>query len=245
MTGNNSYALRFEEVSFSYGHNYPILKEASFSLRRGMKVALMGQNGAGQSTLFKLIMQQSQPDQGRILRAGGLTVAMAAQAIAPEDRDKTVRAYFESMFPHKVYDIDPKIDTVLDIVHLTANHDALISSFSGGQQARLLLAGALIQEPDLLLLDEPTNNLDADGIEHLTVFLKEYPKTCMVISHDAEFLNAFTDGVLYLDIYTQIVEQYTGNYYSLLKEISARIERENRKNAQLATFIANATTAAE
>ena len=237
MNSSNAYALRFEEVSFSYGHNHPILKEASFSLRRGMKVALMGQNGAGKSTLFKLSTGAFEPEHGRVLRAQGLTIAMAAQAMTATDRAKTVRDYFQDMFAETIYDIDPRIDEALDIVHLTADHDALVDSFSGGQQARLLLAGALIQKPDLLLLDEPTNNLDAAGIEHLTDFLKNYAKTCLVISHDAEFLNAFTDGVLYLDVHTQIIEQYTGNYFDLLKEISARIERENRKNAQLAKKI--------
>ena len=76
-------------------------------------------------------------------------------------------------------------------------HDRIIKSFSGGQQARLLLACALIQEPDILLLDEPTNNLDKAGIAHLTDFLIKYKKTVIVISHDAHFLNAFTDSVLY------------------------------------------------
>ena len=112
-------------------------------------------------------------------------------------------------------------------------HDRIVKSFSGGQQARLLLASALIQNPDLLLLDEPTNNLDTAGIEHLTKFLIEYPKTCIVISHDAKFLNAFTTGVLYLDVFTRKVEQYPGNYRDVLRDISARIDRENRKNAQL------------
>lgn len=233
MSAPNTQTLRFEEVSFSYGHNYPILKDASFALRRGMKVALMGQNGAGKSTIFKLIMEEIQPELGRVLRSPGLTVAMASQSMTAENRTMTVREYFESMFDKKVYDIDPKIDEVLEIVHLNADKEAKISTFSGGQQARLLLASALIQKPDLLLLDEPTNNLDHAGIEHLTAFLKDYPKTCMVISHDAEFLNSFTDGVLYLDVYTQVIEQYVGNYFDLLKEISARIERENRKNAQL------------
>jgi ATPase subunit of ABC transporter with duplicated ATPase domains len=237
MSAPNSHALRFEEVSFSYGHNHPILKEASFSLRRGMKVALMGQNGAGKSTLFKLIMGELAPEDGRVLKAPGVSVAMAAQAMTPEDREKTVRQYFESMFDEKVYDIDPRIDEALEITQLAADKDAKVSSFSGGQQARLLLASALIQKPDLLLLDEPTNNLDHAGIEHLTAFLKDYSKTCLVISHDAEFLNSFTDGVLYLDVHTQVIEQYTGNYFDLLKEISARIERENRKNAQLAKSI--------
>jgi ATP-binding cassette subfamily F protein 3 len=88
-----------------------------------------------------------------------------------------------------------------------------------------------------LLLDEPTNNLDHAGIEHLTAFLVNYKKTVVVISHDAEFLNSFTEGVLYLDVYTKKIEQYTGNYYDVVKDISARIERENRKNALLAKEI--------
>jgi len=95
------------------------------------------------------------------------------------------------------------------------------------------LASALIQEPDLLLLDEPTNNLDAAGIQHLTQFLIDYSSTCIVISHDAEFLNAFTTGVLYLDVFTRKIEQYPGNYHDVQRDILLRIEKENRKNAQL------------
>ncbi|HLC49431.1 MAG TPA: ATP-binding cassette domain-containing protein, partial [Candidatus Andersenbacteria bacterium] len=99
--------------------------------------------------------------------------------------------------------------------------------------ARLLLASALIQDPDLLLLDEPTNNLDASGIAHLTEFLKNYYKTCIVISHDAEFLNAFSDGVLYLDVFTHKIEQYVGNYFDVVEQITARVDKENRENARL------------
>ncbi|HEX5774841.1 MAG TPA: ATP-binding cassette domain-containing protein [Candidatus Paceibacterota bacterium] len=236
--GPREAVFRFEEVSFEYGHNHPILDEVDFSLKKGMKVTLMGQNGAGKSTIFKLITGALQPERGRILSAQGLTVAMAHQAITPVERELSVRAFFENCFPKKVYDIDPKIASVLEVVNLPVpDLERQVKSFSGGQQARLLLASALIQNPDLLLLDEPTNNLDTAGIEHLTTFLKEYPKTCMVISHDAEFLNAFTDGVLYLDVHTRKVEQYVGNYFDLLKEITLRIERENRKNAQLAKKI--------
>ena len=227
------YLLRFEGVSFEYGHNHPILNEVDFSLRRGMKVTLMGQNGAGKSTLFELITGARAPERGKIQLTRGVSIATARQVLPPEAKTQTVREFFESCFPEKVYDIDPKIDAILEVVNLHAPKDRVISSFSGGQQARLLLASALIQDPDLLLLDEPTNNLDKAGIEHLTDFLKAYEKSCLVISHDAEFLNSFTEGVLYLDVHTRKLEQYFGNYYDLLKEISARIERENRKNAQL------------
>ncbi len=231
--GPREAVLRFENVSYSYGYNYPILDDVSFSLKRGMKVTLMGQNGAGKSTIFKLITNGLEPEAGKIQKQHGLTVAMANQTVSAKERELTVREYFESQFAQKVYDIDPKIDAVLEIVNLHAPKEKKIKEFSGGQQARLLLASALIQDPDLLLLDEPTNNLDHAGIEHLTQFLKDYKKNCMVISHDADFLNSFTDGVLYLDVHTRKVEQYVGDYFSLLAEISARIEKENRKNAQL------------
>lgn len=225
--------VRFEDVSFGYGHNHPILDTVNFTLRKGMKVTLMGQNGAGKSTLFSLIMGKLKAEDGKIQVPRGLSIALSSQVVLPEDRELTIQEFFAKRFAEKVYDLDPKIDAVLEVVNLHAPHDRIIKSFSGGQQARLLLASALIQDPDLLLLDEPTNNLDTAGIEHLTSFLKNYEKSVMVISHDAEFLNSFTEGVLYLDVHTKKIEQYVGNYYDLLKEISARIERENRKNAQL------------
>ncbi len=231
---------RFEKISFEYGVSHPILDEVDFSIRRGAKLTLMGQNGAGKSTIFGLVTGALSPESGTVNIVKGVSIALGRQVIARGDLGLTVREFFEKSFPKKVYDIDIKIDEILEVVNLKGHqkvHDRIIRTFSGGQQARLLLASALIQNPDLLLLDEPTNNLDKAGIEHLTKFLVEYPKTVMVISHDAEFLNAFTEGVLYLDIYTKKIEQYTGNYYNVIKEISARVERENMKNAQLAKTI--------
>lgn len=229
--------LRFEKVSFSYNLKRPILKEGDIVVRRGAKLTIMGQNGAGKSTLFSLITGEREPDSGVINKAHGLTVAIARQVIPRDEMELSVRDFFQKAFSKKVYDIDPRIDKVLEVVNLHADHDKKIGTFSGGQQARLLLAFALIQDPDLLLLDEPTNNLDKAGIAHLTKFLVEYKKTCIVISHDADFLNAFTHGVLYLDARTQVIEQYVGDYFNVMKDIEARIEKENRKNALLAKEI--------
>ncbi len=228
--------IRFEKVSFEYGHNKPILDEVDFALRRGMKMAVMGQNGAGKSTLFGLMTGENKPEDGEIHVSHGMKVATASQVIPRDRLELTVREFFQKCFTEPVYDIDPRIDEVLEVVNLEHHeklHDRIVKSFSGGQQARLLLASALIQNPDLLLLDEPTNNLDTAGIEHLTKFLVEYPKTVVVISHDADFLNAFTTGVLYLDIFTRKIEQYPGNYHDVQRDILMRIEKENRKNAQL------------
>ena len=232
--------LRFDKVSFEYGHNKPILDEVSFPLRKGTKTTIMGQNGAGKSTLFSLITGTLKPEKGIINKINGLTIATAKQVVDRNDLELTVREFFEKCFLNKVYDIDPRIDNVLEVVNLkghTKLHDRILKSFSGGQLARILLASALIQDPDLLLLDEPTNNLDHAGIAHLTDFLIKYQKTVVVISHDADFLNAFSDAVLYLDIYTRKVEQYVGNYKNVLREITIRVEKENMKNAQLAKEI--------
>jgi ATPase subunit of ABC transporter with duplicated ATPase domains len=232
--------IRFEKVSFEYGHNKSILDSVDFSIRRGMKVTIMGQNGAGKSTLFSLITGDRVPEDGKINLAQRTTIALSRQVIPRDELDLTVREFFEKCFKDKVYDIDPRIDDVLEVVNLKGHvkvHERIISSFSGGQQARLLLASALIQEPDVLLLDEPTNNLDKAGISHLTDFLIKYKKTVIVISHDAEFLNKFTDAVLYLDVYTKKIEQYVGNYTDVRDQIIARMERENRKNALLSKEI--------
>ncbi len=232
--------IRFEKVSFEYGHNKPILEEVDFSVRRGMKVTIMGQNGAGKSTLFNLINGTLKPENGRVIIAPGKNIALSRQVIPREELNLTVREFFEKSFKEKVYDIDPRIDEVLEIVNFknhTKIHDKVINTFSGGQQARLLLAQALIVEPDILLLDEPTNNLDKEGISHLTDFLVNYKKTVIVISHDAYFLNAFTDAVLYLDVYTRKIEQYVGNYTDVKNQIVARMEKENRKNALLSKEI--------
>lgn len=232
--------FRFEEASFGYGHNKPILEEVDCSVRRGSKVTIMGQNGAGKSTIFALIIGTLKLESGRVIVGQDVSIATARQVIPRDQLDLTVREFFLKCFNKKIYDIDPRIDDVLEIVNLKGHekvHDRIVRTFSGGQQARLLLASALIQNPDLLLLDEPTNNLDKAGIAHLTDFLKNYKKTVIVISHDAEFLNAFSTGVLYLDIFTRKVEQYAGNYLDVSAEIIARVEKENRKNAQLAKEI--------
>jgi len=226
--------IRFEKVSFGFGHNKPILEEVDFSVRRGMKMTIMGQNGAGKSTIFQLITGGLKPDSGAVHLAPNLTIAIARQVIPRDQLDLTIREFFQKCFKDKVYDIDPQIDAVLEVVNLNAPHDRIVRSFSGGQQARLLLASALIQDSDVLLLDEPTNNLDKAGITHLRQFLIDYKKTCIVISHDAGFLNAFTQGVLYLDLRTRKVEQYQGNYFNVVEQITARIEKENSANARLA-----------
>jgi ATP-binding cassette, subfamily F, member 3 len=225
--------LRFEELTFKYSEHKPILLESSFVVRKGAKLTLMGQNGAGKSTLFSLIMGELHPEEGRIVLGQGLTVAIAKQFIPHTKWQMTVREFLEEAFTTKVYDIDKRAKEIFATVELTVSLDKSIKELSGGQKGRLLIAQALIQNPDILLLDEPTNNLDKAGIELLTRFMKEYDKTVLVISHDAQFLNSFTHGVLYINAQENKVEQYVGNYYKVVEEIKRQVEKAERANAQL------------
>ena len=225
--------LRFDNVTFEYSDKKTVLDEVAFSVRKGSKLTLMGQNGAGKSTIFKLIKGELKPNRGNVFITNEASIGTAEQIIAKQDLDLTVEKYFSRAFVQIPGNIKSKISKVMDAVNLTVPIDRKVGDLSGGQQARILLAFALIQNPDILLLDEPTNNLDREGIDHLIQFLVMYDKTVIVISHDADFLNCFTEGVIYLDVFTKKVEIYVGDYYSVVEEIQNRIDREIKKNAQL------------
>ncbi|MBU1038985.1 ATP-binding cassette domain-containing protein [Patescibacteria group bacterium] len=243
---NNNVILRFDEVSFAYNETKIVLNEASFTVRNGSRVALMGQNGAGKTSLFNLILKQAQPTSGGIfLTPKDISVGIAKQVIAPELLDLTVREYYATTFVDVPYNLNKHIAKVLDAVQLKTDLEKKLRHHSGGQQARLLLAYSLLQDPDILLLDEPTNNLDQAGIDHLTGFLMTYQKTVIVISHDADFLNSFTDNVLYLDVNTHKVEQYAGTYLDVVQEIGLRLERERRQNARAEAEIKKQVAQAE
>ena len=228
--------LRFEDVTFGYSENKFILKEANFVIRKGLKLTLMGQNGAGKSTLFSLIMGENNPQEGRIVKENDQKIAIAKQTIPHSLWEMSVREFLLVNLEKtgKVYDIDKRAVVPFETVRLPITFlDKKIKELSGGQKGRLLIAEALVQKPDILLLDEPTNNLDKDGVKLLTEFMKEYQGTVIVISHDENFLNSFTHGILYVNVQNQTVEQYVGNYFKAVEEIKARMEREIRANEML------------
>jgi ATPase subunit of ABC transporter with duplicated ATPase domains len=225
--------LRFDGVVFEYEEKKPILDEVSFSVHEGSKITLMGQNGAGKSTILQLIKGDLKPKSGNVHITNDATIATALQVVSKEDADLTLEEYFLKAFEVVPVSIKSQIGKVMSAVNLTVPLDRKVGDLSGGQQARILLAFALIQSPDILLLDEPTNNLDKEGIDSLIQFLVMYQKTVIVISHDADFLNCFTEGVVYLDVFTKKAETYVGDYYLVVEDIKNRIEREKKKNAQL------------
>ncbi len=231
---DNNVVLRFYNVDYEYVEKKPVLTEANFSIRNGSKITLMGQNGAGKSTIFKLITGEVKPKAGKINIDKNCTIGIAKQVIDKKDLELTIEEYLKQTFGDDVpYNYIVKVKESMNAVNLTLPVDKKLKDMSGGQQARLLLTYSLMQSPDILLLDEPTNNLDADGIGHLVTFLLMYEKTVLVISHDADFLNSFTDGVIYLDVYTKTIDQYVGNYFDVVEQIQNKIEKDVMQNARL------------
>lgn len=224
MTDNN-VVIRFNGVSFAYNDAKVILNEANFSVHRNSIVTIIGQNGAGKSTIFKLLLGKLTPQSGKISVELGTTIGIAEQVIPADKLDLSVADYFKTPLP--------EIKRMFKSLKLDILLTKRVKELSGGQKAKLMLAYALISNPDVLLLDEPTNNLDSAGVELLTNLLMNYQKTCIVISHDADFLNCFTDGVLNLDIHTKKVEQFVGNYYDVVGEIAAKLERDRLVNSRL------------
>ncbi len=225
--------IRFDGVSFAYNDTKIILDEADFSVRRNSIITIIGQNGAGKSTIFKLLLGSLKPQSGQINLEPGTTIGIAEQMIPADKLELDIVTYFKTALPNKEYGIEGDIKKILETVNLNIPFTKKVKELSGGQKARLLLAYSLISNPDVLLLDEPTNNLDKVGISHLTNFLINYQKTCIVISHDAKFLNQFTDGVLNLDIHTHRIEQFVGNYFDVIDEIAAKLERDRLLNSRL------------
>jgi ABC-type Mn2+/Zn2+ transport system ATPase subunit len=150
--------LSFDKLSFAYDPNKPLLDEVSFTVRENSKITIMGQNGAGKSTIFKLILGAAsnipdltdemvlKPNTGKVNILNNAKVGIALQVMPKRYFELTVLEYFETAFHEKTYNIEKLIKDVLEVVHLSAPLDKKIKDFSGGQLARLLLAYALIQE---------------------------------------------------------------------------------------------------
>src|SRR3989338_7649310 len=136
--------ISFDNASFAYEEEKPILDEAGFSVRENAKITIMGQNGAGKSTIFKLIMGTSnftdeetlKPTSGKVHIRGGAAIGIGLQVMPKKYFDFTILEYFESAFSEKMYDLERRIKDVLEVVNLSTPYDKKIKDFSGGQLAR-------------------------------------------------------------------------------------------------------------
>lgn len=227
--------LQIQDITYRIAGK-TLLEGASARVSAGHKVGIVGKNGAGKSTLLKLITGELHCDEGslQIRRKAKLgQVAQEAPGGATSLLDTVLEADHELQSLEKAAETETDPAKIADIHLRLADIDAHTaearaasilsglgfdgeaqrrpcSSFSGGWRMRVALACTLFTKPDLLLLDEPTNYLDLEGVMWLENFIKTYPYTIIIVSHDRDLLNSSVTAILHLD--QQKLKLYTGNY---------------------------------
>ncbi|MCH9825941.1 MAG: ATP-binding cassette domain-containing protein [Alphaproteobacteria bacterium] len=257
--------LKLENISYSVaGRN--LIEDASVSIPTGHKVGLVGRNGTGKTTLFRVIRGELPLDTGSFslpsrARIGGVAQEVPGNEVSllntvlAADVERATLLADTSTDPARIAEVQTRLadidawsaearaSTILRGLGFTADemHEPC-SAFSGGWRMRVALAAVLFSEPDLLLLDEPTNYLDLEGALWLESYLAKYPHTVLIVSHDRGLLNRAVGAILHLE--DKKLTLYQGNYDTFAETRAARIAvaaSENRKiearKAHLQSFV--------
>ena len=184
--------VTLDRVSMAYGH-LPLLHEASLRIDSRERVCVIGRNGTGKSTLLQIVGGDLLPQQGDVRHEPGLRIGRLAQdALSADERrafDVVAEAYGDARVDR--WRAEQRVEMALSRFQISP--DVSMSTLSGGWRRRVLLARALVTEPDLLLLDEPTNHLDIETMRWLEGFLADYEGTVLFVTHDRAFLQAASD----------------------------------------------------
>lgn len=184
----------YEAKELKIGYDGMALLELSLSIRRGQKIAVIGDNGIGKSTFLKTVAGLIPPIKGTSQLGNNLLVGYFDQQSALIDSDKTVRDHFHELFPALV---EKDLRKTLGMYLFGgANASKRISSLSGGEKSRLVLAELLTGRPNLMILDEPTNHMDIPAKETLESAFKAYTGTMLFVSHDRYFIKQVADAIL-------------------------------------------------
>ena len=184
----------YEAKELKIGYDGRILLELSLRIRRGQKIAVIGDNGIGKSTFLKTVAGLIPPIKGTSQLGNNLLVGYFDQQSALIDSDKTVRDHFHELFP-ALNEKDLR-KTLGMYLFVGANASKRISSLSGGEKSRLVLAELLTGRPNLMILDEPTNHMDIPAKETLESAFKAYTGTMLFVSHDRYFIKQVADAIL-------------------------------------------------
>ena len=225
--------LSLRDVSVAFGGPH-LLDKTAFSLERGERVCIIGRNGEGKSTLLKVIAGEITPDGGEIVRQQGLRIATMMQEV-PRDWAGTVEDIVAGglqehpdMVGHlEDWEIQTKVAKITTRLELDPYGE--FASLSGGRKRRVLLARALITEPDILLLDEPTNHLDIRSITWIEQFLLGWNGTLLFITHDRSFLGTVATRIVELDRGT--LRSFPGSYTAYLEHKEAQLIAEEHQSA--------------
>src|SRR5687767_3590095 len=246
-----------DRVSVAFGH-LPLLDDATLRIERGERVSVVGRNGAGKSTMLRIVAGEQLPDAGSVWTEPGLRLARLDQDV-PISTDRTVfevvadalgdlsdlvaryhhaavqlneastPAQLEKLgrLQHDLeradgWRIEQRVELVLSRLELPS--DARVDTLSGGWRRRVLLARALVAEPDVLLLDEPTNHLDLDAIIWLETFLSDYPGALVFVTHDRAFLQRVATRIV--DIDRGRLTSWPGDYETFVRQKDERLAHE-------------------
>ncbi len=215
--------VTLDRISMAYGH-LPLLDQASFRIDARERVSIIGRNGTGKSTLLQIVGGDVAPQSGEVWHEPGLRIGRLPQdALVVEDRE--VFAVVAEGLASTVTDswqVDQQVRMTLSRLQIPA--DATMDRLSGGWKRRVVLARALVGEPDLLLLDEPTNHLDIETMRWLEDWLADYAGTVLFVTHDRVFLQALATRIVELD--RGRLTSWPGDYATFLrrKEESLAVE---------------------
>ena len=191
-----------------------IFENVSFKLRTGDRVALIGPNGVGKSTLFKILMNQLAPDTGVVRYGTNIDVGYYDQHQQSLNPNNTILDEVWNDFPTMD---QSKVRGALGLFLFTGDEVyEQIGKLSGGERGRVALTKLMLKKDNLLLLDEPTNHLDMDSREVLEDALRDFPGTILAISHDRYFINRFADRVMVME--QDGIREYLGNFDDYLEK---------------------------
>jgi ATP-binding cassette subfamily F protein 3 len=258
--------LQIDSLVFN-AWNRRFFDSASVTLPVGAKVGLVGRNGVGKTTLFKLILGELVADGGEIGLPKSARIASVDQEhpatpeslldtiLAADVQREALNAELETAAPERLGDIYQRLieidadraparaaEILSGLGFSTADLKRPMAEFSGGWRMRVALAAALFAEPDLMLLDEPTNYLDLEGSLWLEARLKKYPHTALIISHDRELLNNSVDAILHLSegkltLYTGGYDAFERRRAEMTRLQAATRAKQEAERAHLQSFI--------
>jgi len=260
---------------FAVSKNYDIKQiftGMDFHLAEGERVAIVGQNGCGKSTLMKIALGTEEPDDGKRVIDRSIQIEMldqqphfdptltTKQAIAKELRElsrakehyeelsqqiitdyenKTLQNELESVSAyldhHNAWDLNNKIERIMQEFRLQEYEDRLVSSLSGGEQRRVALASLILKKPDVLMLDEPTNHLDVYMVEFLEEILLKEKFTLLIISHDRYFIDRIATRIV--EVENRALVNYKGGYASFLHLKEQRLSAMQKQHDNLLRFL--------
>ena len=223
----------------AYGH-LPLLDQASFRIDARERVSIIGRNGTGKSTLLQIVGGDVAPQSGEVWHEPGLRIGRLPQdALVAEDRE--VFAVVAEGLASTVTDswqVDQQVRMTLSRLQIPA--DATMDRLSGGWKRRVVLARALVGEPDLLLLDEPTNHLDIETMRWLEDWLADYAGTVLFVTHDRVFLQALATRIVELD--RGRLTSWPGDYATFLRRKEESLAVEAAQDARFDKRLAEEET---